>query len=266
MSTPRLPAELLDYVVDSLHDTKHALRNCCLVSKSLIPRSRMYLFADVRFDTEGRLRSWKETFPDPQTSPACYAKTLYINCLHIVTVEDVEAGGWIRGFSRVVHLEVVVDDLGQTTVLVASLPRYRGFSPAAKAVPVKSPILSSSRIFDFTLSFPLLEDLTMVTRYKPLADNMDSSDGLPTVARPSIPPMTGSLELFQWGGIKPITRRLLSISGGIHFRKLIVTWHCEEDLLSTQALVEGCSHTLESLHITCDGFSTSIQLNIRPHR
>jgi hypothetical protein len=39
MSDPRLPAEVLDHVVDHLHDTKAVLRNCSLVSKSWIHRT-----------------------------------------------------------------------------------------------------------------------------------------------------------------------------------------------------------------------------------
>ena len=48
MSNPHLPAEILDYIIDHLHDTEDALRNCSLVSKSWIPRTRTHLFADVK--------------------------------------------------------------------------------------------------------------------------------------------------------------------------------------------------------------------------
>ena len=77
MSTPCLLEELLDYVVDFLHNAPRALENCCLVSKSWIPRARMHLFAHVAFSARG-LQSWKKLFPDPSTSPACYTKTLHL--------------------------------------------------------------------------------------------------------------------------------------------------------------------------------------------
>jgi hypothetical protein len=73
MSDPHLPAEMLDHIVDHLQDTEYALRSCCLVSKSWIPRARKHLFFDIVFHTAKRLELWKETFPDPSTSPACYA-------------------------------------------------------------------------------------------------------------------------------------------------------------------------------------------------
>ena len=96
---------MLDYVVDLLRDTKHALKECSLVSKSWIPRTRKHLFATIDFQTEAELESWKTTFPDPPTSPACYTETLIVGCSHVVTAADGEVGGWIRGFSHVVHLE-----------------------------------------------------------------------------------------------------------------------------------------------------------------
>jgi hypothetical protein len=106
MSDPRLPSEMLDHVVDYLRNATDAFRNCCLVSKSWILRTRKHLFVHVWFPTAGSLQSWEETFPDPSTSPACYANILFIDCIQVVTAADAEAGGWIRGFSRVVHLKV----------------------------------------------------------------------------------------------------------------------------------------------------------------
>ena len=127
MSNPYLPAEMLDHVVDHSYDTKPALRNCCLVSKSWIPHTRRHLFTYVELQTRRNLESWKETFPDPSTSPACYAKTLSINP-YLVTAADAETGGWIRGFSRTVRMEV-----GSTTYALRALPvslvPFHKFSP-----------------------------------------------------------------------------------------------------------------------------------------
>ena len=116
MPNPYLPAELLDHIVDLIHDSKTTLRNCCLVSKSWIPRTRKHLFADIRFDTEKKLESWKEMFPDPSTSPGHYARTLFVDYFRITVADaDSEAGGWIRGFSGVVYLGVVTLKEGTST-------------------------------------------------------------------------------------------------------------------------------------------------------
>ena len=60
------------------------------------------------------------------------------------------------------------------------------------------------------------------------------------------------------GGMKPIVRRLLSLSGGIHFQELALKWFYGEDPSLTMALLEKCSHTLESLKVACDSPGTSV--------
>jgi len=97
MSDPRLPPEILDNVVDLLHDESDALKVCCLASKSWISRTRKHLFAHVDFPTAAYLESWKETFPDPSISPACYTRTLIIECADTVRAADAEEGGCIAG-------------------------------------------------------------------------------------------------------------------------------------------------------------------------
>ncbi|KAF9645264.1 hypothetical protein BDM02DRAFT_3073690, partial [Thelephora ganbajun] len=52
MSSPHqshLPPEILDYIVDLLHDEPETLKQCCLVSKSWVSRTRKHLFANVEF-------------------------------------------------------------------------------------------------------------------------------------------------------------------------------------------------------------------------
>ena len=63
MSSPTFPLEILDHIVDLLHDDTEALKQCCLVSKSWMPRTRRHLFVDVVFRGHS-LKLWKETFPD----------------------------------------------------------------------------------------------------------------------------------------------------------------------------------------------------------
>ena len=101
MPHPRFPVELLDYIVDHLHDVRDALESCCLVSTSWIPRTRRHLFAKVAFRSENDLQSWKNVFPEPSTSPACYTDHLVICCPEGVTPADAEARRSIRhGFRR----------------------------------------------------------------------------------------------------------------------------------------------------------------------
>ena len=248
MSDRRLPAEILDHVVDHLHDTQGALRNCCLVSKSWVSRTRKHLFADIKFYPKS-LQSWKETFPDPSTSPARYAKKLHIVHPQVVTAADAELGGWIRGFSRVVHFKVgsSIYDLSKL-----SFAPFHGFSPVIKSLSVVISAFPASWIFNLILSFPLLEDLSLFVHDNRPGDGF-GVDEMPIIQPSSPRVLTGSLDLRVLGrGIGPFTCRLLSLPGGIHFRKLSWTWSREEELSPIMGLVEACSHTLETLNVTCN--------------
>ena len=68
MSHPYLLPELFDHVVDFLHDSSGTLENCCLVSKSWIPRTRKYLFAEINFRYTEDLESWEANASLPLTT------------------------------------------------------------------------------------------------------------------------------------------------------------------------------------------------------
>jgi len=256
MSNPPLPPEILDYIADFLHNNKQALRECCLVSKSWISRTRKHLFAHIAFSSPKILRSWKETFPDPSNSPAYHTHTL--TCSR--SVADATAGDWIAGFFHVVHLEVTGGGtLGIRTA--ATFVPFHGFSPAIKSLRVDFTTLPTRKIFNLILSFPLLEDLSVSTYFEALRDDDGGSGRLPTAVQPPNPPMfTGSLHLSMRRGMGPVASRLLSFSGGIRFRRLTLTpWSRNADGPLVVALVRECSDTLESLKITLPAVGTSIQ-------
>jgi hypothetical protein len=264
MSVP-LPAEILDYIVSYLHDKQDTLGNCSLVSKSWVPRTRKHLFAVIDFTSPETLELWEEMFPDPSTSPARYAKTLAVGRAHIITDADAEVDGWIRGFSRIVSLEV--ESGAPYPESEFSLVPFHGISPVLKSLRLNIPHLPSARIFDLILSFPLLEDLAVMINQTSVDGDDDSEDDeTPTAAQSSTPRIyTGSLELYLPGGMKPITRRLSSLPGGIHFRKLTLTWPYKENFWLTMGVVEQCSRTLESLEIIWDLRGAPSQ-HLRPHR
>ena len=263
MSNPHLPAEMQDHVIDHLHDKPETLKQCCLVSKSWVPASRMHLFTNLKFYTPQDVQSWKKTFPDPATSPAYHTKTLYVGP-QVVAAADPEVGSWVRGFPRVVH--VTVGNQGLPPFESSSLVPFHGFSPAITSLRLTSVVFPSPRVFDLVTSFPLLEDLAVIAAQDLPFDDHDGSDGLWTAVQPPNPHIfTGSLELYLKAGMERFTRRLLSLPGGIHFRKLTLTWSHEEDLVPIMALVEECSHTLESLTVTCNIVGTSIR-HLRPRR
>ena len=251
MPNPYLPQEILDSIVDLLRDNSNALKECCLVSKTWIPRTRKHLFAEITFNTERDLISWKK-FPDPSTSPAHYTDTLHVGCLYAAT----PAGGWIRGFSRVVNLKLDASNLNPyADDLETFLAPFHGISPTTKSLRVYFAVLPPSRVLNLILSLPFLEDLTLAGDLS----NTDGPDWPSTTIQPSnLPTLTGSLEFHPGVGIRSIAHRLLSLPGGIHPRNPTLTVCNEEDRLLVVALLEECSYTLESLDICYELICTSI--------
>ena len=253
MSRSRLPPELLDHIIDFLRDSYLTLKNCCLVSKTWIPRTRKHLFADIEFETTDDVQSWKTVFPDPSTSPARHAKTMFIGCPYVIEAAGKGNGRWLLAFSRVNHLTMGIPKRDPKPMTISLVP-FHGFSPALKSLRVDSSALTHSQIFDLVRSLPLLEDLSIDA---PDRDGWGSNKQ-PTVTQPlNSPPFTGSLKLRTHDGMHFIASRLLSLPNGIHFRKLALTWHREEDVSSTKALVDGCCSTLKSLKIDGEFLSTS---------
>ena len=247
MSRPRVPAELQDHIVDLLHDKKDALESCCLISKSWVSRTRKHLFADITFRTPENVWSWKTTFSNPSVSPARYARSLLVRCPRAVTAADAEEGGWISTFSYVERFAVDIEGQDDYKRLVA----FHGFSPAIKSLQLVTFFVPPPpHIFNLILSFPLLEDLSVTAWDHDLVVVDDDLDGKPAKIQSSSPPvLTGSLELSMSCEMHHIVPRLFSLSNGLRFRKLDVSWVHDDDILSTGELVGMCSSTLESLSI-----------------
>ena len=251
MSNPDLAQELVDAIVDLLHDATDALKNCCLVSKSWIPRARKHLFANVLFRDAKDLQSWKTTFPNPSTSPAHYAQSLSIRFPPDVTAADAEEGGWIPTFSRVVRFEIRTQLHEPEN---RSLLSFRGFSPVLKYLHVSYVPLSPLDVCSLIYSFPLLEDLCLAA-----SSALGLYGSYPATIQPSnLPPFTGTLRLALNMQIHPITSWLLSAPDIPRFRGLNLSWVSQGDPSSMTALVERCSSTLEYLRIDSYIYSTFI--------
>jgi len=240
MSNPRLPQEILDYTVDLLHDKPDALKQCCLASKSWVPRTRKYLFGNINFRRASDLEVWKETFPNPANSPAYHTRSLFVGCPWFVTAADAEEGGWIRAFSRVLSLGLHTHHRDCPEV---SLVPFHNFSPVLKSLYVIN-TLPRSRILNLICSLPLLENLT-VREYRIGGTDSDGIDFQPS----TFPLLTGTLKVDRVEGTGLTVHRLLDLPGGFHFRKLVLTWCNEKDVRWITALVVGCSDTLECFDI-----------------
>jgi hypothetical protein len=231
--SPSLSPEILDHIVDHLHDDPTALKACCVTSKSWIHRARKHLFAGVVFSAPGsRIERWKKAFPDPSNSPAHYARSLSICYISIVTARD--AGGWIHPFHNLAHLHLESLDWDRS---LASLVPFHGLSPTLRSLSLRVTYLE---VLDLICSFPLLEDLALFSLRR---ENNVWNTPLTS------PKLTGSLNLRAVDGIRPAVRRLLDLPNGLHFAKIMIVCH-DEDVESTMGLVSRCSNTLESLEVS----------------
>ena len=214
MSCPDLPPEMLNSIVDFLYGETKTLRQYCLVSKSWVPRARKHLFAVIAFFTQEDIDAWKKTFLDPSDSPARYTRTLVVNCAEVVTAADTVEGGWVPTFSHIVRF-VMNSEKG--------LPPFLKLPPTLRSLSLAFFSLPISGVLTLIHSLPFLEDLTLIGDDAHL-DN-GGSDG-PQIFAPSTPPaLTGTLELEVGPGVEDLTRRLLDLPGGLHFRGLNLRWN-----------------------------------------
>ena len=260
MPNLHLPQEILEYIVDLLHDKPETLKRCCIVSKSWVSCTRKHLFANIRLHSAGNLESWKKTFPDCKISPARYARTLFVGCPRLIVAADAEEGGWIQAFCGVARLEVGSDN-GYIKASQVSLTPFHKFSSTLKSLHVCPILLPYPQLLDLVCSFPLLENLTLAG-HQLSSDGEGDTKGPQTIAPSASPPLTGALDLYVLGGLGKIACQLLDLPNGIRFRKLTFSWDHKEDLRWMTQVVARCSHTLEYLDVAYDFRRTSIRIYI----
>jgi len=250
MPIPHLPPEIIDYIVDFLHDDQTTLKECCLVSKSCVPRTRRYLFAGIKIRSERDIRLWAKLSQGDENSLARHTRTLSIYCPELVVEADAGEGGWIRAFSNVESLDVNNGAWPDECPLTP----FHGVSPSLKSLRVGPIILPSSQLFYLIRSSPLLEDLTVVGDTESSSDEPSVDDNNPHLEAPGVPvispPFSGSLDFDIYGGMRSTVRQLLDLPNGLRFRKLTFSWDVEEDLRWITDLVMECSDTLEFLYVS----------------
>ena len=193
--SPPLPQEIFDLIIDFLHDEPDALKVCCIVSKSWVHQTRKHLFAHVEFSSKSHSKLWQTTFPDPSNSPAHNTRSLWIHTSEHFAFADISAGDRIHTFSGVVRLRVSIIANGPEKI---SLVPLRGLSPTLKSLHLtcKCPA-TFSEIFCFVCSFPLLEDLVLVSAS--VKHNETGEWNIPSTS----PKLTGYLDVSSLVGSTP---------------------------------------------------------------
>lgn len=233
-----LPSEIVDSIIDLLKGDTKALKECCLVSRSWVPRTRKYLFEEIGFWSRGKIDKWKRAFPVSAGSLAHYVRSLRIDWGTPVDDEYEENEKWIRSFTNLTKLRVIA--LGGLRGNKPRLDAFHNLSPFIKSLHLYS--TSLKKAFDLVYSFPLLEDLTIEGNW----DTDGEEDGA-VFQYSTSPAFSGTLKLGL--GLKSVSHKLLDLRHDLHFRKIIWKVSSPLQLESVKALLERCSATLEYIGI-----------------
>ena len=236
--SPFLPQEILDLIVDHLHDERTTLGVCCLVSSSWIPRARRHLFFRIEFSPESPIELWIKAFPDPSTSPAHHARVLSLSGATVDTA-GTNALAWVRTFYNVVDLRI---SAVQWTPGGVSLVPFHGLFPTLTSFSIDRSYIPPSGLIDLICSLPLLKNLEL--RLLPI-QNTTLTHERNTPA--TFPELTGTLYLV--GKVQPVAYELLGLPNCLRFTKIELRCHVNEAHL-TRDLVLKCSDTLESLSVS----------------
>ena len=238
MAGPKLPLEILDLIVDHLHVEPATLKACCLVSKSLVPRTRSHLFARVELDFLSILK-WMRFFPDPSTSPVHHTRIFILRHFPILDYDASEAANalaCIHSFRYITRLKIDTSPWGDDDQ--TSLAPLHGLSPSLQTLSLRYELLPLSEILNLVCSFPALEDLTLNNGY---FDRDANGWDTPSTS----PKPTRSLVLNNQH--LPITHALLCLPNGLPSK--ITLFRPIEDAELTMEVVSKCSDPLESLNI-----------------
>ena len=236
---PSFPPEILDLIVDNLHNETSTLESCCLVSKSWVPRVRRILFAPVKFSTcRSPIQLWVKAFPDPRNSPAHHTRSLYFVYRDSITVASTVAPAWVRRFCKIRKLRMINTRDPLAPGPPVPLVQLCGLSSTLKSLRLVSLSTSISEVLDFICSFPLLEDLSL--HYVTTQGDPDGRY-TPTTS----PRLTGSLHMIDRSS--SLTRGLLGLPNGLHFSRVTTWCPVKSSNLPEVDLISKCSDTLEYL-------------------
>ena len=230
-STTMLPPEVCDHIIDQLHDQPNALKTCSVVSKSWTSRSRTHIFSTISFNGNPDVVAWRNAFPDPSNSPVHLVRALVVNHCEGFPEHHLSL------FCNVTHLTLHVHTVDGSPI---SLAHLHGFAPSLKSLRMTFPKVPLSDILNLVYSFPLLDDLLLAGI--PVASDVE-------VIPSASPTFSGRFYLAVFQEMRTMVDHFLSLPGGIHFRKLLLPWICDQDLPPMVDLVSACSHTLESLWV-----------------
>jgi hypothetical protein len=157
MTTPYLPPELVEHIIDMLVGDRQSLLSCSLASVNWVHRSRHHLFASIRLHSLSNLQSWFSTGLGPCSH--------HVRTLHLVqdefkwitpeTLEKTQSG--LSSFYNVKSLSIT--NLNLATYDEGSLARFFGHFSNLTSLSVEKFTGHPDALVYFICMFPELDNL-----------------------------------------------------------------------------------------------------------
>ena len=243
ITTPRIPQDVIDEVLDHLAVTDRcfrftSLRSCALVSESWVQSCRRHLFHTVVFGCLD-MNSWLVTFPVPEKSPAKHVRDLIVEIGGDECVPErfFEYTSWFTNAKR-----VRLQGCGRDPPL--RVPSLWRLPQSVTSLSVSTNTITLVQIRDIMAQLPNLDNLEL--------------SGYPTAVNKDILPGIGATLKGRYGGRLVLAERcvdegvanmLLEIPTCLRFTEVEIrgTHRC---FPLTVRLVEACGETLMSLRYT----------------
>ena len=240
-STPRLPQELLDEIMDQLAADSISLRRCSTAARAFVPSCRRHLFSKVVFRSHN-LPSWKTTFPDPSTSPAPYTREMHV---HLAPDAPTPLAEYMPYFSNVRDL-TLIGGRCESHEWTSSMGR---FPVSIRSLTMKFVSVTNVQVLGIMGQLPNLDDFSLC-----IFKGNGFPDGVGEILKGRY---GGKLELLLMDDLHAgIVRSLLEAPEGLGFKSVGAFCNAEGDFPVYADLVSACQDTLAHLDISVSAEGT----------
>jgi len=200
-----------------------------------VPSCRRHLFRRVAFRSHN-LPSWKNTFPDPSTSPAAYAHEMRI---HLASDAPIQLAEYMPYFSNVRDLTLI----GGKCDNLEWIPSIGKLPTSIRSLTMKFVSITNAQVLNIMGQLPNLDNLSLCT-FK----GSGFPDGVGDILKGRY---GGKLELLLMDDFHAsVVRSLLEVSEGLGFKSVKAFCNAEDDFPVYADLVSACQDTLIDLDIS----------------
>lgn len=155
-----LPQNIIENIIDHLHDRPADLQTCCFVSKNWRARSQSHLFRRVRWTTETVSRWCKHIPPHPDGPASLVTSLLVVSLLEHDRLDSIKAH--FTSFRNVTSLTLRDLSFDDPLFDPDQVPIFFGhFKSGLKSLTLINANGSCGKLLSFASSFPRVEYLTI---------------------------------------------------------------------------------------------------------